>query len=296
MATYNGARWIAEQLTSILGQRGVSVEIIVSDDHSSDDTADIVRAIAASQGAVHLRVRHQSSGSAGANFRQMIREVEFDGFDYIALSDQDDVWLPQHLADSIAALRLADAHGSSCFVETFGLGAVCQMRQSAHIRELDFLFEGAGQGCGFVMTRRLAKSVQVVCCGHSVHVERLHYHDWLIYLCARSLQMKWVFVAAVGLRYRQHGGNEIGARSSIRAIGRRVALVRSGWYSGQIAAALDLAQILSPANHHLSRLRGQITSASWFRRPCLAISLMQYSRRRFGDRLFLACSALLGWI
>ena len=94
MATYNGARYIAEQLESICCQERMPDELVVSDDGSTDGTLDIVAQFQR-RFSVPIRIR-QNANTLGStkNFEAAILECEGD---IIALSDQDDVWMPGKL-------------------------------------------------------------------------------------------------------------------------------------------------------------------------------------------------------
>lgn len=100
MATYNGARFIREQIDSILPQLGAGDELIVSDDESTDGTLEILAdyAIADSRVKVlhhkknpaYAKIRHSRNFYyATDNFENALRHAKGD---YIFLSDQDDVW------------------------------------------------------------------------------------------------------------------------------------------------------------------------------------------------------------
>src|SRR5882762_9087557 len=94
MCTYNGARYLREQLDSIAAQTRPPSELIVCDDNSLDETREIVAGFAASAPfPVRLGVNEQNLGSI-RNFERAIKLCEGD---LIALSDQDDVWLPEKL-------------------------------------------------------------------------------------------------------------------------------------------------------------------------------------------------------
>jgi glycosyltransferase involved in cell wall biosynthesis len=95
MATYNGARYVGEQLASIAEQTRRPDELIISDDNSTDATRDIIQHFAAtSPFKVRLLLNEERLGSTG-NFGRAVRECSGD---VIALCDQDDVWLPEKLA------------------------------------------------------------------------------------------------------------------------------------------------------------------------------------------------------
>lgn len=87
MATYNGGRWVRDQLASILPQLSPDDEVVVSDDGSTDDTLAIVRSF----GDRRVRVLDGNAfRSPTRNFEHALRHARGD---LVALSDQDDVWL-----------------------------------------------------------------------------------------------------------------------------------------------------------------------------------------------------------
>lgn len=95
LCTYNGSRFLSEQLESIARQTRIPDELIISDDRSSDDSAEIARKFADSaQFPVTILVNERNLGST-ANFSQAVAACSGD---VIAFSDQDDVWLPHKLA------------------------------------------------------------------------------------------------------------------------------------------------------------------------------------------------------
>lgn len=102
IASYNGSKYIAEQLSSIVSQLGEDDEVVVSDDGSTDGTQAIVRGFG--DGRVRLVANEGRHGVVG-NFENSLRESRGD---YIFLSDQDDVWLPGKVG---------------LFMERFGAGA-----------------------------------------------------------------------------------------------------------------------------------------------------------------------------
>ena len=97
MCTYNGERFLEEQLASITQQTRLPDELVVCDDGSTDRTVAIVREFAASASwAVRIFENEHNLGSA-ANFERAIRLCSGD---LIALSDQDDIWYPTRLERS----------------------------------------------------------------------------------------------------------------------------------------------------------------------------------------------------
>ena len=105
LATYNGMLWLEEQLESITKQTGVRVKILISDDHSDDGSLDSILEFIESNSNAEMITSEKSSGSAGQNFFRLIRNCDYQNFDYIAFSDQDDVWLADKLVSGIECLK-----------------------------------------------------------------------------------------------------------------------------------------------------------------------------------------------
>ena len=101
VATYNGERYIEQQLRSILAQIAPDDEVIVSDDESTDKTLNIVDSI----GDKRIRVRHSHAHYFRDNFVEAMREAKGE---IIFLSDQDDVWLPGKYVRCVEELNAVD--------------------------------------------------------------------------------------------------------------------------------------------------------------------------------------------
>lgn len=94
IATYNGEKYLTEQLESILYQLGDNDEVLISDDGSTDSTLDIINRYTSLEN-VHL-VSSKRLGSPVKNFE---RVLNFVSKDIVVLSDQDDVWLDNRLEE-----------------------------------------------------------------------------------------------------------------------------------------------------------------------------------------------------
>jgi glycosyltransferase involved in cell wall biosynthesis len=109
MCTYNGARFVGEQLASVAAQTREPDELVVCDDRSTDATVAVVKEFARrATFPVRLRVNESNLGST----RNFDRAVGLCAGDTIALSDQDDVWLPDKLRLCEEALDAAPDAGA----------------------------------------------------------------------------------------------------------------------------------------------------------------------------------------
>lgn len=88
MATYNGEKYIFEQIESILKQLGENDELIISDDKSKDNTLGIIRRFNDKRIKIYI---HENPGLYTANFENALKYAKGK---YIFLADQDDIWMP----------------------------------------------------------------------------------------------------------------------------------------------------------------------------------------------------------
>lgn len=110
MSSYNGEKYIREQIMSILAQLGISDELIISDDGSTDGTLAIIKDI--NDDRIVLTINNEPHG-VNFNFENAIKRAKGD---FIFLSDQDDIWLPNKVADCVNALQSADLVVHDCIV------------------------------------------------------------------------------------------------------------------------------------------------------------------------------------
>lgn len=112
MATYNGALYLREQLDSILQQSLLPFEIIVSDDHSTDQTALILDEYQ-KRGVLKWVLNNRSRGVI-SNFKMAVSLAESGT--YLAFADQDDIWLPDKLRNSLDELKNIERQGTAAMV------------------------------------------------------------------------------------------------------------------------------------------------------------------------------------
>lgn len=184
MATYNGVRYLPEQVDSILNQAGVNVHLVVSDDQSGDGTWEWLVDKAAADTRVLLLPRIEPSGGFAANFYRLLCDAPLT--ELVAFSDQDDVWMPSKLTHHAAVLHTASCEGiSSNVTAVTARGTRTLIRKSYPQRRLDYLFEAPGPGSTFVFTRRLADELRGLLTDHNGPGRAVQRHDWLTYAVCR---------------------------------------------------------------------------------------------------------------
>ncbi|MEO6745827.1 MAG: glycosyltransferase family 2 protein [Caldimonas sp.] len=202
--TFNGGPYIGAQLASILASQQVS-EVLVSDDGSTDDTAEVVR------GCLDPRVQWLEGPRRGLihNYESLLSRARGD---FIFLADQDDVWLPGKVDVMLHALRDADLAVCDCHVTDEAL---------AIIHPSFFALRRSGPG----LARNLVRNSYLGCCiAMRRHLlrralpfpDRVPMHDWWLGLVADAFG-RVVFVPQVLVLYRRHGANASSTAEPSRA-------------------------------------------------------------------------------
>lgn len=198
IATYNGEKYIKEQLNSILLQLGDNDEIIISDDNSTDATLEIVRSIK------DCRIKiFKNEGIKGytSNFENALKHA---GGEYIFLSDQDDVWVTNKVQICIKKMQSFDFVVSDAYV-TDATGHIlhCSYYETRHPHKsfLGNVFKFAYLGCCMAFKRRILEKALPFPSNHLMCT-----HDNWLFLVA----FKYYSVGIISDRlicYRRHGNN-----------------------------------------------------------------------------------------
>ena len=114
MAAFNGERYIGQQIESVLDQTFAPSKILINIDPSDDRTLSIVQRCSNKNPEIQILNANKRFGSAAANFISLISSVDLKYMDYIALSDQDDIWKSDKLGKAIQKLEQGfDAYSSN---------------------------------------------------------------------------------------------------------------------------------------------------------------------------------------
>lgn len=230
LAAYNGMRWLAQQISTILDQVDVDVTLYVSVDLSTDGTVDYVSRLASENSKIVLLRYGMRFGGAAPNFFRLLTDIDFSAHDYVAFADQDDIWCSDKLKRAIGVLDDSQADGYSSNVTAFWEnGREVLIKKAQPQKEWDFLFESPGPGCTFVMRPALVNGVKDCVALHSHEISGVGLHDWFIYAFARANGYRWIIDDFPTLLYRQHSGNQVGANQGLRAYLYRARKVLSGW-------------------------------------------------------------------
>jgi glycosyltransferase involved in cell wall biosynthesis len=240
LSTYNGARFLSDQIDSVLEQRDARVELHIRDDGSTDDTVTLLR----TRAHADARVTYDCGERLGAarSYLTMLSETP-DDVDYVALCDQDDVWINGKLVR--AASWLSDLDGPAMYcsavevvdedLHPLGVHRTCRRGPAL----ANALVQNIATGCTIVMNPKALHLFRQVP-DHPV------MHDSWIY-AATAAAGTVVYDPSTWVRYRQHDANSIGLAPSPleqwwRRLGQHVA---SGNRRVHTVQAAELLQLLN---------------------------------------------------
>jgi rhamnosyltransferase len=291
LAAFNGRDWLQEQIDSILAQKNVDVSIYINVDRSSDGTESLVDKLTESHPQIYALPHGQHFGSAGQNFFYLLRCVNFLNYDYISFSDQDDLWRPNKLAKAVSEIKKNQVDAYSSNITAFWPGGKRLFIDKAQPQvKWDFLFEAAGPGCTYVISKNLAQHLQSFLVLNLNELKQITLHDWFVYAFSRANGYRWFIDSYSSLLYRQHTSNHVGANSGFLAFKKRGANVLNGWWLSQsllIANAIGLNKNLYLMNFY----RG--TRISYCRLGLHFLICRRRNRDKFLFLLACICLAIL---
>lgn len=279
LATYNGEKYIKEQICSILSQMDKVLEkcaIYVHDDGSTDVTCEIIKEYVVSYpGRVEL-LQGPPQGSSTKNFMFMLKEVEAD---YYMFSDQDDVWLPDKIEHEYEEIKKLEGSPALVFsdmkVVDEGLNIIDPSFYSysnlnpyrTKLNEL--ILENVVSGCCMMFNRKLRDLAL-----RYSDLDKIKWHDWWISEIAAAVsgmgkvednlpessastnsgseieKTTISYIPEPLMLYRQHGTNAVGATEdlSLNRVTKKLSMILGGEQSEQtrkfIREAVDQAKQL----------------------------------------------------
>lgn len=248
MATYNGEKFLTQQVDSILRQEGVEILLYVRDDGSTDTTISLLEKYRAENNNIFLLNTIPVQLKAAKNFMSMVRDIDFSEINYMAYCDQDDIWLPTKLSAAIAAIKKQQV---DCYASNLLMGdaeAKLGTKKSEFKKFLsyifnykantqqpyDFYFEAASAGCTLVLNNNAALYLQQMLTELFDRIPERASHDWSTYAITRLNGFKWYIDDHAYIIYRQHAENAYGANLGWGAVKKLLELFTSGWYRKHI--------------------------------------------------------------
>lgn len=218
LATYNGEKYIKEQLDSIFAQTYKDWVVYIHDDGSKDNTMQIVNEYVKKYPEQVVIVDGPSTGGARNNFFYLMSKVDAK---YYMCCDQDDVWLPEKVEKTFNLMQKTESsEGTPCLVFTDltvvdgELNIIAEQMskyqnlkcQNTSINQM--LMQNVVTGCTMMMNKSLCHLAT-----QYTNVNNIIMHDWWVAIIAEQFG-KVAYLDEPTILYRQHGNNTVGALDS----------------------------------------------------------------------------------
>lgn len=215
LCSYNGSIFIEKQIRSILEQNIQPRKIIVSDDHSNDNTVELIKDVCHIFNFSNLEVIRGKKLGVIHNF---LSSIELATSEYIFLSDQDDIWLPNKAEEFLSAFAKLDpskptlVFSDASLIDEDGYGMAdsffsYQGITSDIMADDSILYRNCVQGASCAINRNLQELIKDSL--PLINTNNLYMHDWWIALLARYYG-QYYFINKPLLQYRQHSRNQVG--------------------------------------------------------------------------------------
>ena len=212
MSTYNGEKYIREQLDSILAQKGVDVSIFVRDDGSKDATHDILDEYQEAGKLVWYTGKNLRSAKSFMDLVYTAKEA-----DYYAFCDQDDYWLPEKLKVAVEHLEIFEKTKPALYYSRYKMvdQDLNPLPDSADTPYISLTMKQAVvnsncTGCTVVFNKCLLDYMK----SNKAEFQIMH-DNWIHKVCV-ALDGNVYFDKHAYILYRQHGNNVIGGSTSMR--------------------------------------------------------------------------------
>ncbi len=208
LATHNPTQSIIRQIDSIYAQVGVQIRIYWGDDRSSDTTRDLIRSLLLKGN--HVEISNTKEGAT----RNFLHLLKYPDEEYIAFSDQDDIWHPEKIIEHIKLLDKSKdlpalSHSNSMLLHKSKIVFKNRVCGNHTFRALSW--QNCVQGCTMVINAKAQFLINRLPQEHVVH------HDWWI---AQVISLCGVihFNSSADTYYRIHSNNTIGYPRNFRRI------------------------------------------------------------------------------
>lgn len=211
MATYNGEKYLKEQIESVLNQTYKNIRLVISDDCSKDGTINILKQYENDERIeVHY---HEKNQGYIKNFEYLLKQVKNNIY---MLSDQDDVWMPEKIRKSYEKLIKNDADMVFADLEvvdenlktiypSFNKFMLLEKKINKYINsyKLNYLYNCI-TGCTLMSKSKWIKEILPI----PTDSKYLIHDHWIGIIVA--LNGKVVYIPEKYIKYRQHGNNQVG--------------------------------------------------------------------------------------
>lgn len=215
LATYNGEKYLKEQIESILNQTYPNIRLIISDDGSTDKTREILETYQKKEN-IEIHFQEKNLGYI-KNFEFLLKQVKNEIY---MLSDQDDIWLPEKVEKSYETLKNKEAdlvfgdlevvnEKLETLYPSFGdyMKLNRKIKKCGNSYELNYLYNCV-TGCTIMSKKKWISKILPI----PTNSKYLVHDHWIALMV--GIEGKLVYMTETYIKYRQHGNNQIGTEKT----------------------------------------------------------------------------------
>lgn len=208
LSTYNGAKYLAEQLDSLITQDYHPFKILIRDDGSKDETRQVLENYSTRYNFISV-IYGQNVGAI-QSFFELLKAVPAEA-NYVAFCDQDDFWAKDKISRAAKMIAVLPAQAPAMYCSRLDV-------VDAHLKHIFYshvprrgatfssaLVENIATGCSMLINQAAVKLIV----NHIPDTKKILMHDWWIYLLATAFG-RVVYDPEARILYRQHGANVVG--------------------------------------------------------------------------------------
>lgn len=211
LSTYNGEKYIREQLDSLLNQKGVDIKILIRDDGSKDNTLAVLKEYQNVTEKVEI-IESDNCGSAQSFFELLMEAFKRSKiYDYYAFCDQDDVWLEDKLKIAVSVLDEVPTDKPALYMGAYqmvdaNLNKIPTPQYDPILTLPAAMASNCATGCTMVFNKAL------LCTLVGYNSKDAIMHDYWTYLVCLLIGGFVYYDKTPHILYRQHGNNVIGGQ------------------------------------------------------------------------------------
>ena len=215
MATYNGEKYLAEQLDSIINQTYHNWNLLIRDDNSTDRTLEIIQDYQKKDNRIKLLKDNEGNLGIVKNFEELLKNSESE---FIMFSDQDDIWIENKLDVYLKTAEKIKIKGFLLHSD-----AILFDKNKSNILKDTFIFKKAiNKGLENVFFNYFVQGATILISKEIKNFilpfpKEVYLHDRYIHLIS-ELFFERVFINQPLIYYRQHDNNQIGAKNSLKKL------------------------------------------------------------------------------
>ena len=294
MGTCNSASYLTEQLNSLSAQTYQHWKLVVCDDHSDDDTYDMLCGFQAHD-REKINVRRLSANVGfQKNFLGMLCDPQIEA-PYFAFCDQDDIWHDDKLERAMDWLCSIDPAQPALYCSrTLTVDAANQeMGLSPYFKKPPSFANALIQSLAGGNTMVFNQAARQLALEAGADVD-IACHDWWMYILVSGAGGTIYYDPIPSLRYRQHAHNFLGSNNSFSARLQRLNMVRKGqlksWNEGHLSSLQRVEYRFTEENREILRVFRKVRRSSFSGRLLGVLKSGLYRQTLFGQMGLIAAS------